>query len=331
MMSLLQNPEACLAVLRMMHLIRETELGIAERYPKGEMRCPTHLSVGQECTPAVLSVLLNHDDLAVSTHRAHAHYLAKGGDLKAMLAEIYGKETGCCKGRGGSMHLIDERVGFKGSTAIVGNTIPIGVGLALAKKIKNEAGIAVVFVGDGAIEEGVFYEAANFAAVQKLPVLFVCENNLYSVYSSLKARQPQQRKIYQMVAAMGLTSSHANGNDAENAYQTLAAAIDVVRSGSGPAFVELDTYRWLEHCGPGYDNHIGYRDEEEFLQWQKQEPIKAFERVLIEAGHADDTVFADMKREINSLVSAAFQFAETSPFPPAEAAFSPFFADSEPT
>ncbi|MBR9884463.1 MAG: thiamine pyrophosphate-dependent dehydrogenase E1 component subunit alpha, partial [Oceanospirillales bacterium] len=156
----------------MLYLIREVEEEIARRYPQGKMRCPTHLSIGQEGVPAALSVLLQKEDLAVSTHRSHAHYLAKGGDVKAMLAEIHGRVGGCSGGRGGSMHLIDESVGFKGSTAIVGNTIPIGVGLGLALKMQQRTQVAVVFLGDGAVEEGAFYEAANFAAVQRLPVLF---------------------------------------------------------------------------------------------------------------------------------------------------------------
>ena len=326
MAELVISTEHCHAILRMMHFIRQVELGIAERYPKGEMRCPTHLSVGQECVPAVLSVLLQHHDLAVSTHRGHAHYLGKGGDLKAMLAEIYGKETGCCKGRGGSMHLIDESVGFMGSTAIVGNTIPIGVGLGLAKKIKQEAGIAVVFVGDGAIEEGVFYESANFAAVSKLPVLFVCENNLYSVYSSLACRQPNERNIFELAQAIGLSAQQTDGNDVYASYQALQQAIVGIKNNEGPAFVELSTYRWLEHCGPHYDNDIGYRTETEYLAHKAQEPIARFEASLLADGHINEQQIADLRASISQEIADAFQFAEQSPLPQPEQAYSPFFA-----
>lgn len=304
-----------LAIYRMMQLIRLTEQGIAARYNKGEMRCPTHLSIGQECTPAVLSKLLDNDDLAVSTHRAHAHYLGKGGCLKSMLAEIYGKVTGCSKGRGGSMHLIDQSVGFKGSTAIVGNTIPIGVGLALAKKIKKQTGIAVVFLGDGAIEEGVFYESANFAATQQLPVLFVCENNLYSVYSSLSVRQPAGRKIHEMAKGLGLNSYNTDGNDVLSAYVTLQQAIDSIKKGEGPAFVELSTYRWLEHCGPSYDNDIGYRSEQEFLEWKAKDPIARFENTLIGQGLVIQEQLTDIQTVVSEKVEAAFRFAIESPFP----------------
>jgi TPP-dependent pyruvate/acetoin dehydrogenase alpha subunit len=304
-----------LAIYRMMQLIRLTEQEIAARYNEGEMRCPTHLSIGQECTPAVLSQLLDVDDLAVSTHRAHAHYLGKGGCLKSMLAEIYGKVTGCSKGRGGSMHLIDQSVGFKGSTAIVGNTIPIGVGLALSKKIQKKTGIAVVFLGDGATEEGVFYESANFAATQQLPVLFVCENNLYSVYSSLSVRQPAGRKIHEMVKGLGLNSYNADGNDVLSAYDTLQQAINSIKTGRGPAFVELSTYRWLEHCGPGYDNDIGYRTEQEFLDWKAKDPIVRFESTIIGQGLVTKGQLTAIFQEVSEQINVAFDYAKLSEFP----------------
>lgn len=317
----------CGAILRMMHLIRGIEQGIASRYSEGEMRCPTHLSVGQECVPAVLSVLLEHHDLAVSTHRGHAHYLAKGGDPNKMLAEIYGKASGCSKGRGGSMHLIDESVGFMGSTAIVGNTIPIGVGLGLAKQVKREPGIAVVFLGDGAIEEGVFYESANFAAVRKLPVLFVCENNLYSVYSSFKNRQPPDRRIFEMVKGLGLDTFGGDGNDVPGAYEVLTKAINSIKAGNGPAFVELSTYRWLEHCGPNYDNDIGYRTQAEYLSHKELEPIKRFEDILLTNKQITHLEIQQIKDKVAVVVDQAFEFAQKSPFPTPSQAFAPVFAD----
>ena len=176
--------------------IRLVEESIAERYSEEKMRCPTHLSIGQEAISVGVCSNLSIEDKVLSTHRAHAHYLAKGGCLKSMLAEIYGKVTGCSKGMGGSMHLIDKSVGFMGSTAIVGNTIPVAVGLGLALKLKKEKLISCVFFGDAAVEEGVFFESINFAIIHNLPVLFICENNLYSVYSGLDVRQPKGRKIF---------------------------------------------------------------------------------------------------------------------------------------
>ena len=219
-----------LKILYGMKRIRAVEEEIAGKYSEWEMRCPTHLSIGQEAVATVLGHLLSQDDLVVSTHRAHAHYLGKGGDLNAMIAEIYGKETGCSKGRGGSMHLIDTSVGFMGSTAIVGGTIPIGTGLALAIKYRKTKQISCIFLGDGAIEEGAFYEAANFAALHKLPALFICENNLYSVYSPLSKRQPSGRKIHELANSIGLMSDYGNGNDVIQSHNIIKNAISEIRN-----------------------------------------------------------------------------------------------------
>ena len=182
-----------------MYRIRSVEEEISKRYSEGKMRCPTHLSIGQEAVPSAFSQIAKKNDFAVSSHRGHAHYLAKGGNLKSMLAEIYGKKTGCSGGKGGSMHLIDLAVNFMGTSAIVGNSIPVGVGLGMSAKIKNTKQVSFIFFGDGAIEEGIFYESINFAIVKKLPVVFICENNLYSVYSPFSVRQPKGRSIFKKI------------------------------------------------------------------------------------------------------------------------------------
>ena len=312
-----------------MERIRLVEEAIAERYPEGKMRCPTHLSIGQEAAAMAVGAVLTKSDLAISSHRAHAHYLAKGGSLNAMLAEIYGKATGCCRGRGGSMHLMDSAAGFVGSTAIVGNSVPIGVGLALSLQLKRQNNVCAVFFGDGCVEEGSFYESVNFAAVRNLPVLFVCENNLYSVYSPLRVRQPAGRQIFKMVEAMGITSEIVDGNNIEAAYLAALSAIKHIRSGQGPFFLELTTYRWREHCGPNYDNHIGYRSEQEFLAWQAKDPIPAYQKVLQSRGWVtqDDTL--QMRTQLLTEVDAAFKYAEESPFPLQEEAFSDEYATGE--
>ena len=180
------------AIYALMKKIRMTEERIAEEYPKGEIRCPTHLSIGQEAPAAMVSLATRKSDFAVSTHRSHAHYIGKGGNLERMICELYGKENGCSKGKGGSMHLIDTEVGFMGSSAIVGNSIPIGTGISLSLKLNGSNAITIVYLGEAATEEGVFYESINFAALEKLKVLFVCENNKYSVYSPLSVRQPER-------------------------------------------------------------------------------------------------------------------------------------------
>lgn len=312
-----------------MQLIRETEEQIAARYSEQKMRCPTHLSVGQEAAAVGACMALNIKDLAVSTHRAHAHYLAKGGNLSAMIAEIHGKETGCSQGRGGSMHLTDPSVGFVASTAIVGNSIPIGVGLALNLQLNNAPEIVVIFLGDGSVEEGAFYESACFAAVRGLPVLFVCENNMYSVYSPLHVRQPAGRKIYEMVRGLGLEAAHADGNDVLETLSTTCDAISYIKSNQSPFFLELKTYRWLEHCGPNYDNHIGYRSEEEFNKWRLKDPISAFERHLITDCMVSHQTIIDIKTQIKNQVDQAFEEAEQASFPSSEKAFSGLFANND--
>lgn len=293
--------------------IRKTEEKIADMYPQQEMRCPTHLSIGQELVPAIYSRFVNYNDYAVSTHRAHAHYLAKGGDLKAMIAEIYGKRTGCSHGMGGSMHLIDKSVGFMGSTAIVGGTIPIGVGLGLSIQIKNEERISTVFLGDGATEEGVFYESLNFAALKSLPVIFICENNLYSVYSKLEVRQPIGRKIYKLAEAIGIDSAHANGYDIEDTYLKLQKAIDFVKENKKPFFIELDTYRFREHCGPNFDNNLGYRELSEYQDFLKKDPLLKLKKNLEENISEKDIL--EEENTINNEIEEAFIFAKNSSWP----------------
>ena len=267
------------------------------------------MSIGQEAISVGVCSNLTKNDFVLSTHRAHAHYLAKGGDLKRMIAELYGKKTGCSKGMGGSMHLIDKSVGFMGSTAIVGNTIPVAVGLGLSLKLKKEDGLSCVFFGDGAIEEGAFYESINYAVVHKLPVLFICENNLYSVYSGLTVRQPQGRKIYEMVDAMGIQTDHGYGNDVEEVQKKVSNAIDKIFGGQGPQFIEFNTYRWREHCGPNYDNDIGYRSEAEYLEWKDKDPLKDININLSKEQLDIET------RNINNEIDDAFSYADDSDFP----------------
>lgn len=314
-------------LLKKMHFIRLVEEEIAERYNQGQMRCPVHLSIGQEGVPAAFSMASRRSDFAVSTHRGHAHYLAKGGNLKAMISEIYGKSTGCSKGKGGSMHLIDLAVRFMGSTAIVGNSIPIGVGLGLSAQLKDTEDVSCVFLGDGAIEEGVFFESLNFAAVRKLPVLFICENNFYSVYSPLSVRQPPNRNIAKMIESFGVKSISAEGNDAYVVYEYLRNAFAEIRSGSGPIFMEFSTYRWREHCGPAFDDELGYRTAEEVTFWKAKDPIakitQALETVIPNFHSRITSDILIIKREIES----AFEFAEHAPYPAPEEAFKGVFAD----
>jgi len=307
----------CRDLLSSMKRLRAVEESIAARYHEQKMRCPVHLSTGQEAVSAGIGLVLQPSDLAVSGHRAHAHYIAKGGSIRRMLAEIYGKKTGCSRGKGGSMHLIDESVGFKGSTAIVGGTIPVGTGLGLSIALRKSTEVAAVFFGDAAVEEGVFYESANFAVLHRLPVLYVCENNLYSVYSPLSVRQPAGRAIHQLAAAIGLVTAHGDGNDPEQVYRSCSEAVASIRAGGGPVFLEFATYRWREHCGPDFDNDIGYRTESEYQQWRSRDPVGCFEQKLLKRGAISRQEIESIDAAIASEVAEAFAFAEGSPFPSA--------------
>lgn len=323
------DPEHSKELLWRMIRIRAVEETIARRYSEWKMRCPTHLCTGQEAVAAGVGLALRDDDYMVGSHRAHGFYLGKGGDLPAMLAEIYGKVDGCASGKGGSMHLIDQSVGFMGSTAIVANTIPVGVGLAFSSVIKGDDRVSAICFGEGATEEGVFYESANFAALKKLPALFICENNLYSVYSPLSVRQPEGRKIHEMVAAIGLHSEAVDGNDAEAVYTATARAVMVARAGEGPAFLELATYRWREHCGPNFDNHIGYRTEAEYESWKERDPIAALQKKLVDRGVVSNIAVQAQVLKVATEVAAAFDFAENSPFPEKETIYQDLWSGTE--
>ncbi len=308
-------------------LIREAEQAIARVYPEGEIRCPTHLSIGQEAVPAAMGLATTSQDLAVSTHRCHAHYLGKGGSLRGMFAELYGKVTGCTRGRGGSMHLMDESVGFMGSTAIVANSIPVGVGLALSMQLKKQKNVSLIFFGDGATEEGAFYEAANFAALRKLPALFLCENNLYSVYSSLKPRQPEGRKIVEVAKAIGLHTEIANGNDAEECFRVISEAKQRAINGEGAQFIEFFTYRWLEHCGPFIDQHLKYRADDEFAKWKAMDPVASFREKMLKNGTLTESQMMGIEKNVLDSIADAITFSKESPYPEASEAFGPIYKE----
>ena len=303
--------------------IRLVESMIADKYAEGNMRCPVHLSIGQEIPSAIFQQVVKPGDTAISTHRAHAHYLAMGGNLPKMIAEIYGKVTGCSRGRGGSMHLIDLEKGFLGSSAIVGNSIPVGVGVGLAKQLNKEDGVSFIFLGDGAIEEGSFYESVNFAVVHKLPVVFIVENNLYSVYTALSARQPENRSISDLATAIGLNCDLTNDSDFVGTYSKLVSLTKNARDGNGPSLIEINTYRKLEHCGPNDDDHLGYRPIHELERLKERDLLQAIKELLSLSTHDYELIESEIWSEINS----AFSFAESSPFPTYEEAIGGVYAN----
>ncbi|HEY4136776.1 MAG TPA: thiamine pyrophosphate-dependent dehydrogenase E1 component subunit alpha [Alphaproteobacteria bacterium] len=295
--------------------LRRVEEMISRRYAEQEIRCPTHLCIGQEAVPVGVSAHLRADDYAFSGHRSHGHYLAKGGDLKAMYAELYGRETGCALGRGGSQHLIDLAAGFVASAPILAGTVPIAVGAAFGKRHVKSDAVSVVYFGDGATEEGAFHESLNFAAVHKLPVIFVCENNLYSVHSDLSVRQPTDRRIGSFGAAHGMPGITADGNDIVAVWRLADEAVARARRGDGPTLLEFLTYRWLEHCGPGDDINLNYRTQQELSSWKERDPIARSEAALCEAGVLDKGQVEKIEAAIAKEVDDAVAFARASDFP----------------
>jgi pyruvate dehydrogenase E1 component alpha subunit len=288
-------PAETLALYRAMLRIRLIEEAIAKRYSEQEMRCPVHLSTGQEATAVGACAALRQDDQIITSHRGHGHYLAKGGDLNAMMAEIYGRATGCCGGRGGSMHLFDDRVGVMASVPIVASFIPLGTGAALSYRNANEDRVCIVFLGDGATEEGAFHESANFAALKSLPVIYFVENNGYSCYTNLEDRQPR-RPLVDLGRAYGIPSVYVDGNDVLAVFDTTKEAVARARAGQGPTLIVADTYRWREHCGPNFDNDIGYTRRVPVLEsalpsrflWRPADSGKRFQRRCVSSNDARD-------------------------------------------
>jgi len=252
--------------------IRIIEEEIAKEYKHQQMRCPVHLSIGQEAIPVGVSSVLTKKDYIVSTHRCHAHYLAKGGSLDALLGELYGKETGTCKGVGGSMHMYDDKVNHLGSVPIVGGSIPVGVGIGYAIKLNKSKNVSVIYFGDAATEEGVFFESLHFAALKKLPIIFVCEDNEYSVYTS-KYERHGKRDIKKLVKSMDVKFIEAKKNDV-NDIQTKAKLAKKYALTKGPVFLYSKTYRYVEHCGPNNDDDLNYRPKNEVNYWKNKDPIQ---------------------------------------------------------
>lgn len=318
--------EISLTLLRDTLRIRMIESRLAELYTEYEMRCPTHFSLGQEAVAVGVCHHLKKQELITSAHRSHAHYLAKGGSLKKMVAELYGKKTGCAIGKGGSMHLIDLEAGFLGAVPIVGSTIPIGVGASFSAYLQGENKLSVVFCGDAATETGAFYESLNFAAIHKLPVVMVCENNLYSVMSPLNVRRPKGIKLSDIPQGFGVRSFHADGSDLDEIYHTAGQAIEYARSGKGPVFIEYTNYRWLEHCGPLTDTHLGFRTEEDVLNGKKKDPVGNYRDKLLKAGILTDDKFSKWEEEIAEEIQEAICFAKGSSFPEKEQLLEHLFA-----
>jgi len=294
--------------------IRLFEEKVAELLEKRAIKCPVHLYTGQESIAVGVCAHLKREDYVFSTHRSHGHFLAKGGGIKKLMAELYCKEEGCSKGRGGSMHLADAGMGLPGSSAIVGGTIPIAVGAALAFKTRKIDNVSVVFFGDGATNEGVFYESLNLAALMKLPVVFVCENNLYSTHMHISSCLADTH-IYKKAEASGLAGIKIDGNDVLKVFKAAGEAVSAARNGKGPALIECMTYRWRGHVGPNYDIDKGLRDKKELQHWMEQCPIIKIEKILFERDYISETEKSDIHIRVDEEIEEAIKFADEARSP----------------
>jgi TPP-dependent pyruvate/acetoin dehydrogenase alpha subunit len=305
-------------IIEKMLLIRLVEEEIIIRYGAAgtdqQMRCPVHLSIGQEAAAVGACHYLSAAEKIFSTHRCHAHYLAKGGDLDRMVLELHGKMGGCLDGRGGSMHLMDDAAGVAMSVPIVASSIPLAVGVALANKIDKKNQVALTFFGDASVEEGVFHESANFAALMQLPMIFVCENNLFSVYTHLDQRQPK-RPLAELGRAHNLHTVTMNGNDVFAVAEAFDALIAQAKNENKPSLIVLDTYRHREHCGVSFDDHLGYRDAQEFKTWQAQDPMTIAFDTGIAKGWMTQAEIDAMRTTIKTRVEQSFEHAKTAALP----------------
>jgi len=294
--------------------IRLVEEEISKRYIKQKIRCPVHLSIGQEAIAVGVCNNLKKNDKIFSSHRSHAHYIAKGGNLKRMILEIHGKKGGCSNGKGGSMHLFDLEVNMIASVPILGSTIPIAVGTAWADKLKKNKNLTVVFFGDGATEEGVFFESLDYAALYKVPILFVCENNMYSVFSNISSRQSKKRNLAKIAKSLGIKSYSLDGTDVNMINKFSKQIISDIKKGKGPCLLEFKTYRFYEHCGPNKDDDLNYRKKSEISSWNKKCPLKKLNNIL-KKDKKFNKDYNIHKYKIEKEIKTIFDLAESAPFP----------------
>lgn len=304
------NENALLRILKRMIVIRETEEFVAKKIEVNEIRCPCHLAVGQEATPSVLVEFLTQQDKVYGTHRSHNQYLAVTDDVEGLLAEVLGKRDGCAKGMGGSQHLICVEKGFGGSVPIVGGTIPIACGAALAMKMQNSGGIAIPFFGDGSTEEGVFHESLNAAAVMRLPVCFIAENNLFASHLHILERQPDV-SLCRFAEAHRIKNIRLDGNDVVQLYDKLNQVVNFVRKNQCPYFVEVMTYRWKGHVGYREDLDVGVERKEDLAVWKtERDPIKR----LLENNENLKCIYPALVDEIQQRLERAWSIAKKAEY-----------------
>jgi pyruvate dehydrogenase E1 component alpha subunit len=304
--------EKKLEMLRTMLKIRHFEGRADEFFQRGMVRGTTHLYIGEEAIATGACAAIEPDDYITSTHRGHGHCIAKGGELPRMMAELFGKETGYCRGKGGSMHIADVTAGNLGANGVVGGGLAIAAGAALACAIRKDGRVVLCFFGDGASNQGVFHEAVNLASIWKLPVVYICENNQYAISMPVK-RAINVENIANRSVAYGISGITVDGNDVIAVYEAVAEAVKRCREGAGPSLIECKTYRWRGHSQR--DSQQLYRSKEEVAEWKKRCPIQHFKRRLIADGLLTEQEFECMDREVEQAIEEAVKFAEESPYP----------------
>lgn len=301
-----------------MVLTRATEEWIGDMVSQGHVRCPCHLAIGQEAPAVAVALAVRPGDRVFGAHRSHAHYLALGGSVRRLLAEVQGKATGSSGGMGGSMHLVDPEHGLYGTVPIVGATIPIAVGAALAAQMDRRGAMAVAFFGDGATDEGVFHESMNLAAARRLPVLFACENNLFSSHLHIDLRQPANVTC-RFAEAHRMPWALVDGNDVVASVDVVRRATEAIRTGSGPYFVEFVTYRWRGHVGPREDEDVGVKRKDDLAGWKQRDPIRRMADAMLDAGLLTEDRLEATWQKARSEVEEAWRAVLADPYPPAEA------------
>ena len=290
------------------YLIRKSEEKIIELYDTDKIKSPVHLSIGQEAIAVGVSLALSKEDIVFSNYRGHAHYMARGGDLKEMWAELYGKIDGSSRGKAGSMHLSDWSVNFMTTSAIVTSAIPEAVGYAYAQKYKNQDGVVICYHGDGAVDEGVYWESLNFASLHQLPILFVCENNKYAIYTHQNKRMLGD-SIVERANSFGVKSLRVDGLSTEDFYNATNNSLDKIKSNSGPMLIECLTTRWRDHVGPGEDRHIKFRSDKDLDHSIKSDDLNNLEKLL------SKKEVEQIQSEVDTKLNEAINYAEESTFP----------------
>lgn len=300
--------------LKSMLIIRYAEEKISEKVVDGSIKCPCHLGIGQEAIAVGISAFLRKTDSVFGAHRSHTHFLAMNNDAYSLFAETLGRVDGCSHGMGGSMHLVDKENGFYGSVPIVGATIPIAVGAGFAHKLDQSDNLSVSYLGDGATEEGVFHESLNLAKVNQLPVLFVCENNLFASHMHILERQPALSTMRYAIAH-DVPALLVDGNDIAAMFEAAQIATEHIRASKGPFFIECVSYRWKGHVGPSDDNDVGLQRSEVLKVWKKRDPIKRLTDSMIAKGRMSKEELEIIDHEIKDFIEISWNNAEKSPYP----------------